>query len=175
VEKSEKEPYKLLKILGCISFIPFALVFALPWAVVSILSIKFRESLLLRSLRARQRVMDWTDVETHLAAGEGTLIIEQANKVGARFWWTPDDLGATAPFPPPANLEDMEMAYITGRLSDPFFAWCRSHYLSIKTGKAFLTRFDQSKLPRGPVETSFFKNLHPKARIVQTLFIQKRD
>jgi hypothetical protein len=147
-------------------------VLVILWIVSGLVYLWAHEALLLRSLKAPRRVMDWKNVRAHLEAGEGTFIIQQTNKVGVRFWWTPDDLIASAP-QPIREFDDLGMGYITGRSTHPFVVWCASNYLSAKTGKAFLTRYEGRKLPPGPVQSNFFREDLPRARIVQTLLVIK--
>ena len=176
-EKS-REPIKLGSVLGCLIGLPLLLVAAIlsiPYAVVAVVYLQFRERRLLRQLEARRRALTWKELERHLVSGAGTLVIEQANKVGIRFWWTPDDLTAIAPFSPISNLDEMGMDYIRGKSSNPFVLWCYKNYLSTKEGKAFLCRSIGLKLPRGPLETDYLQNLYPKACIVQTVLLAKAD
>ena len=138
------------------------------WVIGTLIYLRLNNEVLFRRLKSRHRVLDWKDVEAHLAEGPGTLIIEQRNQIGARFWWTPDDLVAIAPTPI-RDLEGLGYDYIIGKSSNPFVAWCSANYLSIKTGKAFFTHLERSSFPPGPVESDFFLNLYPNAKIVQTV------
>jgi hypothetical protein len=141
------------------------------FVVGAFLYIKLSKEVLLRRLKAQQRVVDWKEVEDHLIAGEGTLIIELTNQIGVRFWWTLDDLTTARP-EPFLTWEQLGYAYITGKSANPFVSSCFDRYLSVKSGKAFFTRFDTTRLPPGPVESDFFLNLYPQARIVHTLLIR---
>ena len=109
-------------------------------------------------------------MDTHLSEGGGTLIIEQANKAGARFWWTEDDIMAVNP-DAKTNWDKLD-GYITGKTENPFVHWCFEKYVSIKTGKASLPHCLEP-FPPGPVESKFFQGLYPKAKIVQTLLLRK--
>jgi len=139
------------------------------WIAGAVLYLQLIRELFLRRIKAQQRVLGWEEVENHLKLGAGTLIIEQKNQVGVRFWWTPDDLVAGAPMPVIRDFDDLSYAYIAGEPSNPFVAWCFENYLSVKNGKAFFTRLEGLRLPPGPVESDYIIRLYPRAKIVQTV------
>ena len=51
-----------------------------------------REQHYMRSMKEGGRFIPWKDLEPRLQVGEGTLMVEQAHKIGNRLWWTPDDV-----------------------------------------------------------------------------------
>jgi hypothetical protein len=113
-------------------------------------------------------VIPWTEVERHLHGGEGTLIVEQTNKLGCHFWWTEDDIAACAPMPVPI-VEAMD--HHTGKSSDSFVLWCFREYLSPTKGKAHLTLPEKLDLS-GFIETEYLLSHYPKAKIVQTVLLR---
>ena len=143
-------------------------VFVILWVVSALIYLWAREALLFRRLKARRRIMEWKAVQDHLEAGEGTLIIQQTNKVGMRLWWTPDDFISSNP-EAIREFEDLGLSYITGKSSHPFVPWCAANYLSLKTGKAFLARSERLEPPLGPVKGGFIRGRFPKAKVVYTL------
>jgi hypothetical protein len=138
------------------------------WVVVGLLYLRVRDEILLRQLKGRQRVLDWKEVEGHLNAGMGTLIVEQTNKTGIRFWWTKDDLISTAPSPI-LQVEDLGHDYLRGKSARPFVVWCFDNYLSVDSGKASLAPPENLRLPPGPVKTEFLHSVYPNAKIVHTV------
>jgi hypothetical protein len=132
---------------------------ALPfvWAAFQV-----RERLFARSMRSRERFMRWPQVETYLRAGEGTLIVEQAQKQPLRLWWTPEDVVNLAPVKPPSE-DDLYLEPI-----HPFVAWCAERYSHPQRGTACLT---EARLPRSPgfLRTDDVRLLYPAARVVATL------
>src|SRR5580658_5183393 len=137
MKSGDKRPTELNPAPGCLLLLILG-VFSVPCALLALVYLWFRDKRLLRHLKTRGRVLPWAEVEKHLHAGVGTLVVEQANKVGIRFWWTPDDLIVMTPVPIPKN-EDLGMDYHRGKSSDPFVLWCFQNYLSATDGKAFLT------------------------------------
>ncbi len=152
--------------------LPLFLVGLLLLAGLSILAMPFlllararRERRFALLMRDRGRFIPWKELEPHLLAGEGTLVVEQAQKDGVRVWWTQQDVALEAPTQAPA---EQELDYLRMTEPHPFVSWCFSRYLSSDAGKAILTDPPYS-YPPGFVEEAFFKERFPKLRVVMTV------
>jgi hypothetical protein len=118
-----------------------------------------------RSMRDQGRFMTWKELEPLLRAGDGTLIVEQAQKDGVRVWWSRDDVLREASMKPPAEAD---LDYMRSGKPHPFVAWCFARYLSRDAGGATLTRPPYS-YPPGFVEAAFFEERFPTLRVVMTV------
>ncbi len=144
---------------------------SVPLAVLARLSLWLRKKRLFRILRANHRVIAWEKVEKHLIVGEGTLIVEQAQKQGVYFWWTPDDIIAASPVAMP-NLDSLD--YLGVKAPHPFARWCFDRYLSVRNGIAFITHPKDLKFPPGFVTAAYLNVLYPQARVVLTVLMPKK-
>lgn len=125
---------------------PLFFVFLLVMAVVSIpvelvyrLRLNRQEKQLRPRLAAVGRVMEWTEVEAKLKAGEGTLIVEHCSPKGPiREWWTGDDLAGQAPVPLPASLKSPPEEGQLQQLHE-YAKTCAARYVVIEGGTARLT------------------------------------
>jgi hypothetical protein len=141
-------------VVGYVLFMVAFVVFFLGLMVVSIpllpvfsLLLYLEMKRLRRRLAQAGRVVEWSEVEAKLAAGEGTLILEYwSPKAGRRTWWTQDDLNAGAPVPLPSMDSETEEAQRL--LLDEYANACEARYTNVKTGTARLTVVP-SPLPRG--------------------------
>jgi hypothetical protein len=147
------QPITINPILGILLLFGLAIL-SIPCGMVAVIFIALRERRLFRRLASTHRTIPWCEVEQHLAAGRGTLIIEQAQKQSVRLWWTPDDIPALSPCPPPA-FADLDFIKLD-RAAQPFVAWCFQRYLSLTSGSAFLSRPNGLKQPGGFVTPEFF-------------------
>ncbi len=138
------------------------------WVIFAIIYLRIREALLIRSLKARRRAMEWKAVQDRLKVGEGTLIIQTTNKIGLRMWWTPDDLISAIPRPI-LEFEGLGIGFISGKSTDPFIPWCAANYLSVKTGKAYLTQPEKQELDPWSLLRGEMHDRFPQAKIVYTL------
>src|SRR4051794_21512681 len=91
---------------------PLFIVALLVLAGLSVLALPFlllafwwRERRFARLMRDRGRFIPWQELKPHLQAGEGTLVVEQAQKDGVRVWWTQEDVAQEAPAQPPPEQE----------------------------------------------------------------------
>ena len=141
------------------------------YAFIAVLFLDARERRLFRRLQAQQRTLPWHDVEQHLQAGSGTLIIEQAQKQRRRLWWTPDNVPSLSPVPIPA-FDDLDFLFL--KPPQPFVTWCFERYLSSPAGSALLTRPTGLKFPNGFTSPEFFTTLFPSARVVATTLMPQR-
>jgi hypothetical protein len=96
-----------------------------------------------RSLRAKLaavgRFMPWTEVESKLRAGEGTLLVEHRGLKGPiREWWTEEDLIGSAPLPLPASLQSTLEQGQQLALSE-FARTCMRKLADVQSGFARLT------------------------------------
>lgn len=146
--------------------------FAVPYGLVVNYGVQRRERRLLDNLRAAGRFLTWPEVAGKLTHGEGTLIVEQANKDGSRFWWTPEDVASQAPAASPAIGE---VDYILPDPLHPFVAWCRSRYTSPSRGAAFITKPDRVSFPPGFIQPEYLKRLFPEARVVASVLVSKGE
>ena len=154
-------------VLGSI-LLPFWLLGAVvfyPWLFFAVQAQRRRERRFCARLRAGGRFLPWPAVVEHLSRGEGTFLVEQANKQSVRFWWSADDVAALAPAAPP---DHDSYDYIRPNPQHPFVSWCFARYTSPASGSALLTK-PELTLPPGPVEESFLLSLFPRARIVFTI------
>jgi hypothetical protein len=126
-----------------------------------------RERKFAQSMRDRGRFIPWKDLEPRLQDGEGTLLVEQAQKDAIRVWWTQQNVLQEAPTQAPA-LQDVD--YLRMEKPHPFVTWCFDHYLSPETGEASLTDPPYA-YPPGFAEESFFKQRFPNLRVVMTVKI----
>ena len=147
-----------------------AAVLSIPYAIVARIYIAARERRLFRRLCSHDRTLPWSEVEQHLRDGTGTLIVEQAQKQGLRLWWTPDDVAAETPFPPPP-FDELNLFFADPQ--QPFVAWCFERYLSPSTGTASLTRPIGLRFPAGFVPPDFFTAQFPSSRVVATTLATK--
>jgi len=138
------------------------------WIVSALIYLWAREVLLISSLKARRRIMEWKSVRDRLEVGEGTLIIQTTNKLGLRLWWTPDDLTSAIP-QPILEFEDLGHGFITGKSTNPFVQWCGANYLSVKSGKAYLTQPEKQELEPWSLLRGDMHDRFPQAKIVYTL------
>lgn len=123
-------------LVGC-----FLLVLTLPlWLPIAFLIDKAQEAgeaRFARRMKDRGRFKDWEELRPALEAGEGTLIVEQGHKLPVRVWWTADDVLASAPCPPP---NDVELQRLLGMMKpDAFVSWCHKRYLDDDNGAGLLT------------------------------------
>lgn len=153
-----------------VALVGFALLagLSIPYGVVHNLLIGRRERRVLDRLRSAGRFLSWAEVSEQLSHGEGTLLVEQVNKDGARFWWTPDDVASLAPAPPP-TLDDTD--YICHDPSHPFVAWCLERYTSPSRGSAFITRPTGISFPPGFIESQYLTAIFPRSRVVISVLV----
>jgi hypothetical protein len=116
-------------------------------------------------MRRQGRFIQWSALEPRLQVGEGTLIVEQAQKAGIRVWWVHDDVLRTAPIQPP--LEN-HLNYFPLTEPHPFFSWCFERYLNPDSGQAILTDPPYS-YPPGFATAAFFKDRFPALSVVMTV------
>ena len=139
---------------------------SIPVGIVATICLEIREVRFRRALREKGRWREWDEIERHLQAGEGTLVIEQAHKMPARIWWAPEKVLDLAPVPPPAegNLD------VFGIFPPhPFVAWCYGRYLEPARGAAVLTE-PPFALPPGLFFARFFQERYPAASVVDTVY-----
>ena len=142
-------------------------IFSIPYCIVAVIIITLRERRLFRRFSSANRTVPWCEVEQHLVSGRGTLIIEQAHKQKVRLWWTPDDIPALSPYPPPTFSDfDFIMPNPTAK---PFVDWCFQHYLSFASGSAFLSQHKRMRRNGGFVTPDVFTSIYPAARVVVTM------
>ena len=153
-------------------FSPFLILLLVVGGLVSILALPFlgfalwwRERRFIRLMRAKGRFIPWKDLEARLKAGEGTLVVEQAQKLRVRVWWTQEDVPTEAPTQPPV---EQELDYLRIMEPHPFVFWCSRRFLSPESGMGLLTAPPYSS-PRGFVEGEFFRAKFPNLRVVMTV------
>lgn len=160
----KKKQIEISPFLGVPLLIGLAAV-SIPYGLIAIACLAVRERRLFRRLKSCGRTLDWREVEQHLAAGRGTLIIEQAQKESLRLWWTADDVVSQSPFPIPP-FDALDFMGTDPKL--PFVVWCHRRYLARDTGSASLSRPKGLALPSGFVTPDFFATRFPAARVVAT-------
>lgn len=151
---------------------PLFFVALLALAGLSILALPFlllahcwRERRFARLMRDRGRFIPWQQLEPHLQAGDGTLLIEQAQKDGIRVWWTHENVVQAAPTQPPP---EQDLDYLRFIEPHPFVSWCFGRFLAPESGNALLTDPPYA-YPAGFVEAVFFRNRFPKVQVVMTV------
>ena len=164
-----RKPIEIHPLLG-IPLLFGAALLSIPYMLVAMICAGWRERRLFRRLKRLQRTLAWHEVEQHLRDGDGTLIIEQAQKQPLRLWWTPDDIPASAPVTVPA-LADID--FVLFDPNQPFTAWCYQRYLSLVTGTAALTRPTRMDFPPGFLSPDFFTTRFPSARVIATTFTRQ--
>jgi hypothetical protein len=155
--------------------LPAALAILLPLGLLALLSIilmpflilahQRRERRFAQRMREQGRFIAWQELEPRLQAGDGTLVIEQAQKNGIRVWWTQDEVARQAPTQPPAQ---QDLDYLRFAEPHPFVSWCFARYLCRDSGKASLTDPPYS-YPPGFIDAAFFKDRFPKLSVVMTV------
>jgi len=140
-----------------------AAVLSIPYGLIYGLCLCYSEHRLRGRLQARRRTLPWREVESHLHAGTGTLIVERANKHRDRFWWTLDDVVSASPVAQPAFDE---LAFMRPDPTEPFLAWVSTHYLSLSSGAAFLTPVVRRHRPADFFETDSLRRAYPAARVI---------
>jgi hypothetical protein len=140
-------------------------ILAIPFAIVMVIFQWFRDRRFARKMRELGRFISWEELEPRLQSGDGTLVIEQAQKAGVRVWWTGADIAQQAPVQPPP---EEELDYLRFGTPHPFVTWCFSRYLDSVSGQALLTEPPFS-YPPGFVDAAFFIEKYPKARVVMSV------
>lgn len=132
------------------------------FAIIALLMISqsLGEKRFTRRMRRLNRVKDWKGIKENPELG--TLIIEQAQKQGCRFWWTDEEVAKTSPFPVPTE-ENLD--YLNLDSPDEFTVWCQDRYLNEHNGIAFLTS-PPFKLPPGFVSSDFMQSVIPSLKLV---------
>jgi hypothetical protein len=98
-----------------------------------------REKDMCARLVSEGRFVQWSDVETHLQNGTGTLIVQHRSPKGpVRDWWTADDIIGNAPLLLPAALAEMP-AETDLELLQTYASQCCERYLDEENGSAKLT------------------------------------
>ncbi len=137
------------------------------WVLVVVLIQKRGERQFQRAMQAKQRWIAWPELEPRLFDGQGTIIIESAQKMPVRVWWTPEDLVAIAPFEPPPDGE-LDYFFIEEK-AHPFVLWCHRRFLDEAHGTALLTE-PTLELPGGLGMAGFFLGLYPKLSVIDTVY-----
>jgi hypothetical protein len=137
-------------------------ILALPFLMISL---QMRERRFSKLMRERDRFIPWTELEPRLKAGEGTLLVEQAQKDAVRVWWTSEDVMRAAPTQAP---EERELDYLRFMEPHAFVSWCFGRFLSPEAGEAILTD-PQYSYPPGFIKEAFFKQRFPNLRVVMTV------
>jgi hypothetical protein len=146
--------------------LPLAFLLIPVWLPIATAAQSWREHRFRRRMRAAGRFVDWPGLRPRLERGEGTLIVEQAQKDACRVWWTDENVRRLAgTLRPP---DEAEMDYLRLDDPDPFVWWCHRPFTAADGGSAFLTR-PPYKHPPGFVEASFFREKFPSLPIVMTV------
>lgn len=140
-------------------------VLCIPTIVVLIIYQFIRDKLFAKRMRRLGRFVAWRELEPRLQSGEGTLVIEQAQKDGIRVWWTPDDVIQESPVAP---VPERELDYLRIESPHPFVAWCFERYLHPQTGHALLTR-PPYWYPAGFVRRRFFTKKFTGVMVVMSV------
>jgi hypothetical protein len=153
-----------LLLIGC----PLAMVLMPIWLPALIVSHRWREWRFRERMRRAGRFVHWFELLPRLNRGEGTLIVEQAQKASCRVWWTDQDVRAAA-----GNLavpESTTLDYFRTQAPHPFVRWCHERFTAAKGGTAFLTR-SPYRHPPGFVEASFYREKFPTLAVVVTVLL----
>ena len=89
-----------------------------------------------RRMRVASRFLSWHTAIDRIGNARGTLILESptAGWNVTRAWWTPDNVLALSPAPPPDASERDVLVLIR----HPFIEWCHEHYTDLDRGTAYL-------------------------------------
>ncbi len=89
-----------------------------------------------RKMRAAGRFLPWRMALERIEHSGGTLILESPTIGWAvtRAWWTPDDVLAQTPTPPPDKSE-RDHSVLSRH---PFIEWCHDHYTDLDHGTGYL-------------------------------------
>ena len=179
-KSSSRLPWYAWPLVPSFALVAFAIM--LPLGLVVLLSIPVAgamaslqaigERRYRRRMAGRGRFSAWADLVPVLEAGQGTLIIEQANKCPVRVWWTPDDVLALAPCPPPA-AEELDISGCRSAEPHEFVAWCHRRYLDEDAGSARLTH-PALALPPGLFFARFFEGRFPQITAIDTVYCRMR-
>ncbi len=124
-----------------------------------------QEKKLTASLKNVGRFVDWTDVESKLVSGEGTLIVEYYLPKGpVREWWTQDDVIGDAPKALPESIE-LDDDRWTDRHAD-YARSCVVRYINLDYGNAAIT--DPPRMLRSASDRKLHER-YPQGRVVTLL------
>lgn len=154
-----------LGVLLIVVGIPVVLVSVPVWLPTLIAIQAWGEHRFRKRMRARGRFVDWADLVPRLRQGDGTLIVEQAQKIGCRVWWTDLEVLSRAEVPPPP---EKELDYLRQDAPHPFVSWCHKAFIAADRGAASLT-LPPYRYPPGFVEASFFREKFPALAVVMTV------
>ncbi len=139
---------------------------SLPFTAILACAQRIGERRFRSLMQKNQRFIDWQSLENNLSVGYGTLIIEQMNKRPVHIWWTPDDVLAGAPTPPP---EGEKLDILGVYPPHPFVSWCSKRYCQTGSGTGFLT-IPTFALPPGLFFASFIKERYPRMTVIDTVY-----
>jgi hypothetical protein len=150
-EDGEEIQNAVLHNAGCLIIFGFLLVMCVvygPLMIAGGVIVAFNEKRRRARLRKLGRCLSWPDVERRmeLLQSPSTLIVQTANLVPARTWWTEEDVLAKSPLPLPDETRiqhpSIQMAL------HPLNEWCQFKYFDEKTGSAFLTDLPSRNVER---------------------------
>lgn len=151
-----------LWLLGLL-LLPIAMLISIPISSRLKRRMERQEKALKNQLKDVGRFVDWTEVESKLERGEGTLIVEYCFPKGpVREWWTEDDVIGNAPRAL-SDSTDADLDRRTDRLAD-YARSCVVRYVNLDSGIASITeppegllwdwdRKLDEKYPRGRIVT----------------------
>lgn len=160
-------PVVLLCALFFLSVLLILALLAILLAFVALGRQAFRERRFRRRMKAQGRFIAWDDLLPALSRGEGTLILQRGPRRPMRAWWTPDDVLALAPCPPP-SFEEMDPLGLNPEGPHEFVAWCDWLYLDENNGSAKLT-LPTLKPPPGVIFEDYFAQQFPRLTTVETV------
>jgi hypothetical protein len=158
-------PFMVMLAMAGMGLIVLALLVMWPYAAIQHIRMERKYRTMLRS---KGRFITLDELQPHLGAGTGTLILESVEKGAYRIWWTEDDLHSLGE---PVSTKDDFIAVINGQ--HPFNTQCQKEYLDEETGKAFLTSIPARHARSGKLSQMFPRM---KTAIVYRRFMQpKKD
>jgi hypothetical protein len=143
----------------------------IPVCAVMAFRQSIQEARFRRQMQERGRRQQWPLIEPRLVAGEGALIIEQAQKMPVRLWWTADNVLQLAPKQPP---EPEHLDVLLQFAPHPFVRWCHDRYTDPQAGTAILIE-PPFRLPPGLWFASFFKERYPRLVAIDTVYCRTHD
>jgi hypothetical protein len=111
------------------------------------------------------RFVRWEEVLQRSNGSHGTLIIETANKMGLRVWWTSDNVRHLTPYPIPVEEEELWFPEAPHR---NFVRWLHAQYIDTAEGRGFLTS-PEIDLPPGLLRAAYFRERFPELDAIDTL------
>ena len=138
--------------MGCFGLLiwsPVLIILGIVWLFAEI-GMRLDDIAVHLKMQKRGRVISRAELKQKSETATGTLIIESTT-IGwgwGRLWWTEDDIRALSPTRLPTWEQDEEVSQDENVARYLFTKWTHEHYTDLKTGKAYLVKWQSgSKKP----------------------------